>query len=151
MQGHRLGEADGERLGDAADAEGGVARHGHAHAVVGQQPDVERGEGLHVGDGAELRHVDDLLARAAGRGEVDGGERRVRLEILEVHLAREPIQGRLDGRAAADRAVDGHGVALALRVAHDDAVDGERGLVQGLLRDSGDADENAGKVRERVF
>ena len=142
-------EGNVEFLADALDLDFGVPLDGDAQGVVDQKPGVEDGECLKVGDGGELANGDGLLGGGGGRGEVNLGKRRVRMEILEVHLPLEAVDICVNGIIGLDRAVDGHGVVLGLGVGDHDALEVEFGLVKLLLGDLGHADEDtAGLCRE---
>ena len=75
--------------------------------------------------------------------EVDLGEGRVRLQVLKVQVTGEGVDGGADAAGLADRAVDGHGEAVRLRVGDGDALHGQGGRVDLLLGDVRDTDKDA--------
>lgn len=110
--------------------------------VVGE-PDVEGGEGVHVLDGDVLADVDLLVLGGGGRGELEGGEGGVRLEVLEVHAAGEPVDVGVDGAVGGDGGVDLHAVAVRLGLEDVDALDVELSIVDLALGNLGHADKDA--------
>lgn len=136
-------EGDAVLLGDALDLDVGITLNGHPEGFVGKQPGVEGSEGLHVGDLDNLAHVDDLESIRSSLGELDAGERGVRLEILEVHDTGEGGDGGMSLAVGADGGVDSHVVFRRPGVRDDDGVNGKLGLVELLLGDLGHANKDA--------
>lgn len=136
-------ENDGVGARDALDVDMGVALDGHAKGVVDEQPCVEPGQGLNIRDMQVLRDVDCLELFGGGRREVDLGERRVGLVILEIHDALEGIDVGVNGTVGLDGAVDGHGQALRLGLRNNDTVKDKLGIVDLLLRNLGNGNQEA--------
>lgn len=132
---------------DAGDLEVGVALDADAQGLVDEDPGVEDGEGVHVEDVDELRQIDGRLRRRGRLRELQPREGRLRRPVLEEHDALEGVDHRVDAVVGPQRAVDGHGEVLGLRLREDDALDGQAGAVDTLLGDPWDGDEDSA-VRE---
>jgi hypothetical protein len=122
----------------------GLTLDGQLEGLVVDEPDVVVDEGVHVGDGDLLSHVDFLVLVGGGVREVDGGEGCVRLEVLEVEVALEAVDLGVDGAVGGDGRVDLHRVRVRRGVEDVDALDLQLGVVHLGLRDLGHAHEDAG-------
>jgi hypothetical protein len=119
----------------------GVALDCHAKSVVGEQPCVKSGQCFDIRDRQGLRDVDRLESIGRGGREVDRSKRSVGFVVLEVHNGLEAIDIGVSGAVGLDRAVDGHGQVLRLRVGDNEAVEDELGVIDLLLGHLGDGDQ----------
>lgn len=101
-------EGNGVGPGDAPDLDSSLAVSGDTKALVGQQPGVEGGERLHVGDLKLLADIDRLKSVGGGSREVNPCEGGVGLEVLKVHDASEAGNVGVDAAVGGNGAVDGH-------------------------------------------
>lgn len=136
-------EVDIVLLAQTAGLDLGLALYSQLEGLVVDEPDVVVDEGVHIGDSDILGHVDVLVLVGGGVREVDGGEGRVRLEVLEVEVALEAVDLGVDGAVGGDGRVDLHRVRVRGRVEDVDALDLQLGVVHLGLRDLGHAHEDA--------
>lgn len=94
--------------GNPLDLDGSLAEGGDAQALIGQQPGVEGGERLEVGNLKLLANIDRLKSVGSGGREVDFCEGSVGLEVLKVHDTGEGGNIGVNAAVGRDGAVDGH-------------------------------------------
>ena len=87
------------------------------------EPDVESGEGVHIGDCDMLAGVEDLVLVVVGLGDIQSDEWRVWFVVFKIHLALEWVDIGLDASVRCDCGVDGHQVGIALSLEDIDALD----------------------------
>lgn len=137
-------ESNGIASRDALDVNTSLTKDGHSEGLVGEQPCVEGGQGIHILDLEGLGNLDLLKGLAGGLGEVDAGERNVRRDILEVHDPEEGLNGGVNLAITLDGAVDRHGHLLGLGIGDSDAVDNELGVIKLGLSNLGNGDQETG-------
>jgi len=125
----------------------GLAVGRDADRLAGQEPLVEGRQGFHVRDVKLLANIDNLQSIGRRWGEVDAGERGMRLQVLQVHDTSEAVDVGVDLAVGPDGAVDSHGEAVGLSACHDDALDAEFGIVKLALGNLGYGDKNSRRRR----
>lgn len=137
-----LGESNWVAARNALNMNTSVALNLDLEVLAQKKLLVEVGEGGEVLDVGLLSDIDNLEGIAGGLGEVDRGESPI--IALDEHLTGEWFDRSMDLAVAADDAVDGHGELGRFRVGHDDALDGELGLIELALGDLGDRNKKTG-------
>lgn len=142
---HGDGLLEEDRVGarDAANLHEGITLEGNTESLIGQQPGVESCQGLNIINVQELREGDMLLSIGRSRREVELGERRMRVAVLEVHDALKGSDVSLDGTIGLDGAAEADREVLRLRVGDCEAVQDELGLVNLGLRNFRNGDKQA--------
>lgn len=145
LHGDGLLEVDIVLLGQALGLHLGLTSDGNTECLVVDEPDVELVKCLPVSDGDFLVDIHSLVFVGVGLGEVDGGERRVSGDILEVHDTLERIDIGLDLAIGLNGRVNLHAVLVGARVQNSDALNLKLSLIELVLSNLGDSDKDAAR------
>jgi len=152
LTGHDKGllEVDVELLGDALGLDLGLALNGNLEFLALEKLDVEVLPVLHhVANGVGLLDNDSLVLLGSGSREVELGEGLLRPILSNEHDALEGVNVGLDTARRLNVANDLHGVLVGLGISHDNAFDGQLGVIELVLSNLRNADEDA--IKGSVF